>query len=264
MPFRSPKKNKSMFNTNAFIQFILLFCFLCFLIELDITNQLSLYINPKFTILIEISCCFLVPIIFVRLFDTILPFDKPHEHSHVGYFQYIPFFVILLLAVTTPSKTLNANLVGNKGLNSALTGNAFTPTVQAALRPLANELQQTTFIKITDRNYTEAISELTDFPNDYLGKKVSLTGFVFRSPGLTNQQFSLVRYVMTCCVADSLPYGIMCEFKNAKKYPDGTWLTIEGILQIGKYKDLDTPYINISSVNQISVPENPYIFPYVQ
>ncbi|MCE5284344.1 MAG: hypothetical protein LLG02_00640 [Pelosinus sp.] len=51
---------------------------------------------------------------------------------------------------------------------------------------------------------------------------------------------------------------------NVKKYPDGTWLTIEGTLQIGKYEDKDAPYIKVNLIKEVPAPNNPYVFPYDQ
>jgi putative membrane protein len=229
---------------------------------LDLTEQLPLYINPKFTILIEISYCSLIPMLIICLLDTFLHTNKPHEHSKLGQLRYIPFFAVLLLAATLPNNTLNANLVNNKGLNSTLTLNTTSATIQDIPRPLAKQFHQADSIKVTDLNYTEATSEINDFSGDYLGKEISMTGFVFRSPGLTNSQLSLVRYVITCCVADSLPYGVMCEIKDAKNYPDGTWLSIEGTVQMGHYENKDTPFIKVTSAKQIEAPKKPYVFPY--
>jgi len=256
------RKHQNALNINALTQATLFLGFWFFLIWLDLTEQLSLYINPKFTILTEISYCLLLPMLIIRLFDTFFHTNEPHEHSKIGQLRYVPFFAILLLAAALPNNTLNANLVNNKGLNSALAANTTSATVQDVPRPLAKQFKQADSIKVTDLNYTEATSEINDFPGDYLGKTISMTGFVFRSPALTTSQLSLVRYVITCCVADSLPYGVMCEVKDAKNYPDGTWLSIEGTVQMGKYEDTDTPFIKVTSLKQIEAPKKPYVFPY--
>lgn len=258
------RKHKNTLNKNALTQAALFFGFLFFLIWLDLTDQLLLYINPKFTILIQISYCLLLPMLIIRLFDIFLHTKEPQEHSKIGQLRYVPFFAILLLAAALPNNTLNANLVNNKGLNSTLTINTTTAAMQDIPRPLAKQFRQADSIIVTDLNYTEATSEINDFSEDYLGKTVSMTGFVFRSPSLTNSQISLVRYVIACCVADSLPYGVMCEIEDAKNYPDGTWLSIEGTVQMGHYEDKDIPFIKVTSVKQIETPRKPYVFPYNQ
>jgi len=258
------KREVQTFNGDAFMRGIILFGFITLLIWLSITEQLPLYINPNFSILIEISCFLLIPMFTIQILDFLIPInsmgDEHHCHTHTGPCRYIPFLTILVLAFALPDNTLKANLVSNRGLNSQI--NTVVTSTQVVSRPLAPTLREMKLIQVSDLNYTEAISEITGFPQDYIGKKVTMTGFVFRSPGLANNQLSLVRYVILCCTADTLPYGVMCEVPDAKKYPDGSWLSIEGIVQMGTYKNENVAAIKITSAKQISEPKKPYIFPY--
>lgn len=256
------KRKKPMLNNGSFIQSILLLGFIILLAWLDITRQLSLYINPKFIVLTELSYFLLIPMLIIQLLDPLLPARNTDEHCHThgGIWRFVPFFAILLLAFAVPENTLNANLVSSKGLNSQpiVTANS----IQDLPRPLAAALSKMSTIKITNLNYTEAVCEINNFPQDYIGKKVTMTGFVFRSPELASNQISLVRYVVMCCTADSLPYGIMCEGTDTKNYPDGTWLAIEGVVQMSKYDDKDVPSIKITSLQKIEEPQDPYVYPY--
>lgn len=261
MRSRIHKKQKNALNMNAFTQAILLFGFWVFLIWLDLTEQLPLYINPKFIIFTELSYCLLLPMLIIRLFDTFLHSSESHNHSKWSQLSYVPFFIVLLLAAALPTNTLNANLVSSKGLNNTLLLNNPSGMMQDVPRPLAKQFHQIDTIQVTDLNYTEAVSEINDFAEDYLDKKISMTGFVFRSPDTTGQ-LSLVRYVITCCVADSLPYGVTCEIKNAENYADGTWLSIEGNLKIRQQENKTIPFIKVTSVKQIEAPKKPYVFPY--
>lgn len=199
----------------------------------------------------------------IQLIDTLLPvttLSDQHGSNYSVFWKYTPFIIILLLAFVVPENTLNANLVSSKGLNSQSTVAA--NSVQDLARPLAPAFKQMDKIKITNLNFTEAMCELNNFPKDYIGKKVAMTGFVFRSPGLASNQISLVRYVVMCCTADSLPYGVMCEGIETKNYPDGTWLSIEGIVQMSKYDDKEVAAIKIISLQQIEEPKDPYVYPY--
>jgi len=65
-----------------------------------------------------------------------------------------------------------------------------------------------------------------------------------------------------CCTADTLPYGVMCEISDAKKYPDGSWLSIEGTIEMSTYEEKTVTAIKITSAQQIKEPKSPYIFPY--
>ncbi|MCC5465894.1 TIGR03943 family putative permease subunit [Pelosinus baikalensis] len=257
------KRNLRSFNNGACIQSIILLGFIILLLWLDITKQLPLYINPKFIVLTQISYLLLVPMLVIQIIDTLLPTSSVYEqycHKHSSIGKYTPFFMILLLAFAVPENTLNANLVSSKGLNSQ--SSAITHSIKDLPRPLAPVFGQMDTIKVTNLNYTEAMCEINNFPNEYAGKKITMTGFVFQIPGLANDQISLVRYVVMCCTADSLPYGVMCEGIEIQKYPDGTWLSIEGIIQMVTYDGKDAASIKITSLQKIEAPKDPYVYPY--
>lgn len=261
---KSRIRQKHTLNYNAFLQSIILLGFICLLAWLDISKQLPLYINPKFSLLTEISCLLLIPMFVIQLRDTFIPVHSDHNHScchcNTGHGKYLPFFIVLILAFAFPENTLKSSLVNSKGLNSQI-NIALTPA-QNLPRPLAETFRKMTLINITNLNYSEAVYEITQYPHDYIGKKVTMTGFIFRSPGLANNQLSLVRYVIACCTADSLPYGLMCETISAQKYSDGTWLSIEGIVTMSQYQNKAVPAIKITSLQEIKEPKDPYIFPY--
>lgn len=250
-------------DIHALLRSLILAGFLILLILLINTGQLSLYINPRFNILIELSGYVLLPMLIVQVLSILRPRDigdYTRGHYHGGLYGYIPFAVVLLIAFMVPGNTLNASLVNTKGLNSQLA--AVTNNVKEMPRPLADELRKARSIQVTDRTYTEVMSEIEWFPQDYVGKEITITGFVFRPPGASGNQFSLVRYVVLCCTADALPYGVLCELKGAEKLPAETWLTLTGTIQMSKYEDRDVPVIKVSSYKVVEQPKNPYVFPY--
>ncbi|MEN6567385.1 MAG: TIGR03943 family protein [Veillonellales bacterium] len=242
---------------------VILFGFITLLMWLVNTYQLTLYINPRFSSLLEITGWLLFPMAIIQAL-SIVRVVYAHEakyqgHRHEGRLAYAPFVILLSLAFALPGNTLNANLVSNKGLNSQL---AATPAASYEMsRPLAPKLRQMSKIEVNDHDYTEIMSELQFLSQDYLSKEIQMTGFVFRAPEDAVNQFSLVRYVIVCCTADALPYGILCEVKDAAKYKDGTWLTIKGVVQKTKHGDETVPTLKITSLQQVAEPKEPYVFP---
>lgn len=176
----SRSRRLKTFDMDALIQGIILLGFISLLTWLSMTQQLPLYINPKFSILIELSCFLLIPMFSIQVLDSLLPTSDiagHHCHAPTGRWRYIPFLVILVLAFALPDNTLNASLVTSRGLNSQI--NTVVTSAQDVPRPLAPEFRQMKLIKVTDLNYTEAVSEITSFPKEYIGKQVTMTGFVF-------------------------------------------------------------------------------------
>ncbi|MBP2655723.1 MAG: hypothetical protein H6Q73_3292 [Firmicutes bacterium] len=256
---RSRKRYR--FDFDAFIRALILAGFICLFIWLIKTQQLSLYVNPQFSSLTQITCYLLFPMFISQaatIFRPIYTFKAHHGYNHNLIWIYAPFIFVLGLSFAVPSNTLNANLVNAKGLNSQLSAPVVTQYEYP--RPLAAKLHNLQSIEVTDPDYTEIMSELALYPNDYINKELIMTGFVFNPPGITNNQFSLVRYVIVCCPSDALPYGVLCEDKSANKYKDGTWLSIKGIIKQTHFDGGVVPLIKISSSQPVKEPKNPYVF----
>jgi putative membrane protein len=257
------RRRKQYLDAHALLRSVILGGFLALLVWLVTTRQLSLYINPRFNTLIELSGYVLLPMLIVQLLSVIRYRsigDYAAGHEHHGKSGYLPFVVFLVVAYMVPGNTLDASLVDNKGLNSRLA--TVVNSVKDMPRPLAAELRSTRSIKVTDRTYVEVMSEIEWFPQDYTGKEITVTGFVFRPPGVSGNQFSLVRYVIVCCAADALPYGVLCELAGADKLRQGTWLTLTGTIRMSRHGSKDVPAIKVTSHKAIEQPKKPYVFPY--
>lgn len=254
-------RSKYVLDWDALLRSIILLGFIILLIWLIKTEQLTLYINPKFSGLVEITAYLLIPMLAAHLLTIYQPAAPLHQpHSHGSRWSYLPFIVVLLLAFALPDHILNANLVGTKGLNSQ-TAAASTTAAYEMSRPLADTLRQAPLIDVTDKDYTEIMNELQFFTQDYVNKEITMTGFVFKPPGVTPKQFSLVRYVVVCCTADALPYGILCELEDKAGYEEGAWLTVTGRIQQVPYEDKMVPSIKLTSVKKVPEPKAPYVFP---
>jgi putative membrane protein len=254
------------FNIQHFVKFLVLLSSYNLIHLLIASDQLSLYIHPRFTIFMEIADILLLIMAvtqFVRIFfvtKSLSHCGHTHEHTHFFKSDVILFVATLFFSMIFPNTTLDANLVADRGLNTRLTPNVASE--ENLPRPLAAKLKAEKIITVTDLNYTEVMSELNQFPDDYIGKEINMTGFVFRSSKEASNQFSLVRYVITCCTADALPYGVLGELKSAQQYPDGTWLEIHGVMDKGKFEDQSVGMIKLTSLKKINEPKKPYVFPY--
>ncbi len=251
-------RSRYVFDLDSFIRALILLGFIIMILSLIGSEQLTLYIHPKFAGLVELANYLLLPLLAAQLLAIFRPAHPLHQqHSHNSRWTYLPFVIVLALAFGLPNHTLNANLVSTKGLNSQ----AVSTTNFEMSRPLADALRQAPVIDVTDKDYTEIMNELQFFPQDYIDKEISMTGFVFKAPKLAPNQFSLVRYVVVCCTADALPYGILCQLSAGAGYEEGTWLTVKGRIRQASYEDKMVAAIQITSIKKIPEPEKPYVFP---
>jgi putative membrane protein len=98
-------------------------------------------------------------------------------------------------------------------------------------------------------------------PTDFEGRKVKVSGFVYKEEGLQVNQLVLGRFLITHCIADASIIGLLTEFKQASEFEQDTWLEIEGTLEVTTYNGVELPLIKADKWTVIEEPAEPYIYP---
>ncbi|MBA2941960.1 TIGR03943 family protein [Paenibacillus sp. CGMCC 1.16610] len=109
--------------------------------------------------------------------------------------------------------------------------------------------------------YMEILSSIDLFKNNFIGKKIELTGFVYREDNMASNQFVVGRFAVSCCSADATPYGVMIDFPTAATYPKDMWVKVTGTVQNGSYNGNDIFIIKAMQVDKIAAPSSPYVYP---
>jgi putative membrane protein len=245
---------------NSFIKTIILCGYIAFLSWLLATHDIRFYINPRYSYLTELTIHILLLLLIIQG-SQIFYVKKKSEDSSLpikrNFTIYIPFVVSLVLASVLPSSSLDAKLVSMKGFNTRI----IAPENQSLPESTMLQLQQASDIQVTDQNYTYILSELTLHPNNYVGKKLTVIGFVYEDSSFPSFQLALVRYVIFCCSADATPYAFICQIPEEERFPTGTWLNVHGTVQLIQNQQKTLPLIFVDSATPIDEPDQPYIYP---
>ncbi|MFH0984144.1 MAG: TIGR03943 family protein [Candidatus Omnitrophota bacterium] len=114
------------------------------------------------------------------------------------------------------------------------------------------------FLELNDDMYNRL-----DF---YEGKKVEITGYVYRRSDFKPNQFVVARSYMWCCSFDASPVGPLCEWDRAPELTNDTWVKVEGLITREHFIDAyyeetgDIPIIKVEKIERVSKPENPYVY----
>jgi putative membrane protein len=279
------------FDAEAFLKSVILLGFSTFLFVLIKSNHIIYYINPRFIKLTE-AAALLIFFMFLaqaarslRLASTSL---KPPHRGHAKInFVLLPFVITLLMAFLTPDRALDASMAQNKGANLAARPAASAQPEQAnenrggaeatdsnqpgipedtarteySVHPKVDQLRRAQQITVDEDNFSLATGEINMYPDKYAGKEITMLGFVFKDKSYPPQQFGLLRYVVSCCSADAVPDGFLCEYARASELSEGSWLKIHGTLQMGEYENEIIPVIKVTSISRVQEPKNPYVYP---
>ncbi|PWA08166.1 TIGR03943 family protein [Pueribacillus theae] len=123
-----------------------------------------------------------------------------------------------------------------------------------------DDLFQKDKIVVTDDEYTYIMNAIDTNIDDFIGKEIEISGFVYREPDFTDDQFVVARFGMSCCVADASVFGMIATVENANELEDDEWIKVSGILSKTTYNDWEMPYIQIKKIDKIPQPDQPYIY----
>ncbi|MCG3083586.1 TIGR03943 family protein [Anoxybacillus sp. LAT_35] len=127
---------------------------------------------------------------------------------------------------------------------------------------LKEDLLEAQTVVVNDGNYVSTLNFINEQIDTMIGKRIEITGFVFRERDFTANEFVVARYGLTCCVADATVYGILVKTDEAAKWENDTWVKVEGIIDETTYRERFVPVIINPSVTIVNAPEQPYVYEY--
>ena len=124
-----------------------------------------------------------------------------------------------------------------------------------------HEILKEEIIEINNDNYSNVLKSVHDNIDNYIGKKIKFSGYVYRVYDLDKHQFILARNMLINSNIQSVVIGFLCHYNDANLYKDSTWIEIEGKITKGKYQNSDMPILEILSIKECKKPINEYVSP---
>lgn len=262
---------------------LILLGFCCMLTYYLISHKIKMYINPRFMLLTAAADIVLF-LLFVAHVSKIISnqchiADHCHHHHTTSIWPLVPFIVPLVFVIVMPNATLDASMAAGRGVsissadtsstvgssstgadtNSSNSGqNQSSPQYSS---PVLHDYSQDDRLAVSDDNFVDLIGQIYENPQKFVGKDISVLGFVVRDSDFSPQQIGIVRYVVTCCTADAMPCGLLCEYENAANFKDGTWLEINGTIDMVQMRNTEFAQIKIKSAQAVNEPQMPYVYP---
>lgn len=129
------------------------------------------------------------------------------------------------------------------------------------LAELAKRIYVLPVINVKPEIYMEILSSIVTFKEAFIGKEIEISGFVYRQPGLKDNQLVIGRIAVQCCTADATTYGVLAEFGDASKLKDDAWVKLKGTIGQTKFNGNTIIKINALEWSSIATPDTPYIYP---
>lgn len=200
--------------------------------------------------------------------------------------MYAVLIIPLVLAFSFPNAVLGSHMAAKKGLNftpsGILVNNNYgdaspnlIPNDKLQLdtgqtfpfneytKPYAKravDMYKEPLIVINDDFYIESLTSLDLYQDQFVGKKVQISGYVYRLDTMSKNQFALGRFSMRCCVADSVPLAILVESDSPEQWKNDMYAVALGTIEKRQLDGKDVLVIVAKTVDTQDAPSSPYVY----
>ena len=117
-------------------------------------------------------------------------------------------------------------------------------------------------IIVDTENYVTWMDDIYDNLEKYQGRKIQLTGFVYKEPQYEKNQFVSARLMMVCCAADIQTIGFLCSYENAAVLEADDWVRIEGTIEEGQFEGNPLAMVAVEKITPTEEPERSFVYPF--
>lgn len=136
----------------------------------------------------------------------------------------------------------------------------FEPYAEAFAKH-ARKLYPLNVIPVQEELYIETLTTLDLYAEQFTGKTVRLSGFVYRDDSMNARQFVVGRFSVQCCSADAAPFGVLVEYDRAGLYAVDEWVDITGTIGRTKLEGMELMVVKATQVAKIKPPKEQYVYP---
>ena len=267
------EKRVRQLNIPVLLEASVLFALAIWLIVYLVSGSYLVYVTPRMLPYLIGTVAVLLVLAGVTLLRLFVP-SRRARVTHV-FVLSLPLILLLLPHAMISVSTNQLSSVSASTAQTASPGATQSPATDSEAESGAEEtpaeeisgLDNTNKrITITTDNYYDWMERLYNDCTVYEGYTVSITGYVINgSDVFADDEFALARLVMTCCVADLSPVGVICQYDGADQLTADAWFSVEGTLIAGSYEFDGTTYaepqlevISITPADEISGDVYPY------
>ncbi|MET1139101.1 TIGR03943 family protein [Enterococcus hirae] len=283
------------------IRFLILSGYFELMMYLQVSGKLDQYINVHYRYLAILSMILSALLALVQLYiwvksDSVKGkkqvdeevhhhHDHDHDHGLTKPSQRVIAYVLLALPVIVgtlfPTVSLDTTIVEAKGFNFPISKESVgDPEMQTQylkpdtsiyfnksdyldqMKKLKEKYDDKQLIKITDENYLEVMELIYNYPSEFIGKKISYEGFVYKTPDGEKEDNFLFRFGIIHCVADSGVFGLLTHMPEGTNVKNDEWYKVEGTIQSDYYEPFkrDIPVVEVNTLTKIEAPKKQYVY----
>ena len=232
---------------------------------LAVTNQLILYIHPRYIVFTVIMAA-LGLVLVVASFRRAPTHDHDQEDDHDqpsprGFRRAITVvgtvltLIVALALVVVPPATLTTATADQRVINSTQVGSG-TRTVDSAASAPAGA-----FARFTVLDWSSLLRQTTD-AGFYRDKTANVVGFITKDTDDPQNVFYVSRFVITCCAVDAQPVGVPVYLPNWRdRFAADQWVKVSGSFETNpSTKSQQSIALVPTATTKVDQPSEPYLY----
>ncbi len=225
---------------------------------LAFTNQLILYIHPRYVV-------FTVIMAALGLVLVVASFVSKPDHDHeeppsrwraaLSIAATVLTLAVAVGLVVVPPATLTSATANQRVINSTGVGATTQNVSSAASAP------SSTFAKFTVLDWSSLLRQTSD-ASFYRDKAVDVTGFITADKSDPDNLFYVSRFVITCCAVDAQPIGVPVYLPNWKSsFSTDQWVRVKGGFDTNPSRTShESVALLPTTTTRVDQPSDPYLY----
>ena len=114
--------------------------------------------------------------------------------------------------------------------------------------------------EIKSNQYTNVLKVVHENIDDYIGKQISFTGYVYKINYLQENQFVLARNMIVNQANQTVVVGFLSECSTINDFANYSWVKVTGTIKKG-FLDGDIPVLEITKIENVDKPADDFVYP---
>jgi putative membrane protein len=208
------------------------------------SDQLVLYIHPRYTPLVVVTGIVLLVLAVAKIWGANSAPTSLRGRAGI----YALLLVPVTLGVLIPAVPVGSSLVDAQGLQATGTG-------YNSVQPVSvGDTTQWTLLDWMYMRYGEQAEQID-------GKPVKVVGFVYRDPVQPPDEFTVMRYTLSCCVADRRGVFLPVRWEGASTLQNDQWVEVSGTVEATAVDGITDFVVVDAQVQPVEQPDTPYLYP---
>ncbi len=177
--------------------------------------------------------------------------DHGHDHDHtLGWIGLVIVILPLILGYVIKPQPLGATAMTNREVSVGSLMSVAAPDGNQSMGLVAGE-----------KNIMDWLSDFQRYDTAvFTGEEAHIIGFVYRDERFPEDTFMVSRFVLSCCVADAAPIGLIVRQPNASEFVADQWVDVNGRFEVGYFDEIEMPILVAESIEETSSPKQPYLY----